>query len=48
MIKARPGGSYFGLRSIEGLAEISEAEGWKLLERVNMPKGNWILVFQRQ
>ncbi|GAA6015085.1 hypothetical protein JCM10207_008725 [Rhodosporidiobolus poonsookiae] len=47
-IRARPDGSYFGLRSIHTLARLAAAsESWELEERVAMPKGNWMLVFRR-
>lgn len=45
MIRARPGGEGFGLRSIEGLKEMAQANGWTLERRIAMPAGNWVLVF---
>ncbi|GAA5942833.1 hypothetical protein JCM10213_002965 [Rhodosporidiobolus nylandii] len=48
MIRARPNGSYLGLRSIDALARLAAEEGWELEKTVDMPKGNWVLVFKRK
>jgi hypothetical protein len=46
-IRSRPGGSYFGLRSIDALDRLAKEAGWQLEEKIPMPKGNWVLVFGR-
>ncbi|GAA5981052.1 hypothetical protein JCM11641_001440 [Rhodosporidiobolus odoratus] len=46
-IRARPHGSYLGLRSIEALGRLATEEGWKLENKVSMPTGNWVLAFKR-
>ncbi|GAA5859547.1 hypothetical protein JCM8547_006871 [Rhodosporidiobolus lusitaniae] len=47
-IRSRPGGDYFGLRSIDALERLTRENGWDLEEMVGMPKGNWVLVFKQQ
>ncbi|GAA5822021.1 hypothetical protein JCM10212_004658 [Sporobolomyces blumeae] len=46
MISARPSSYPLGLRSIDALSQIAEEQGWTLVDRIGMPKGNWTLVFQ--
>lgn len=45
MIRARPDGERFGLRSIEAIEEIALGVGWVLKEKIKMPKGNFVLVW---
>lgn len=47
MIKLRPSGSELGLRSIDELIEIGSASGWSFKEKVEMPKGNFVLVWKK-
>ncbi|GAA6031562.1 hypothetical protein JCM8097_006521 [Rhodosporidiobolus ruineniae] len=47
-IRARPNGSYLGLRSIDAFSRLADKEGWRLEEKKGMPKGNWVLVFARR
>ncbi|GAA5917582.1 hypothetical protein JCM5296_007274 [Sporobolomyces johnsonii] len=45
-ISSRPSPYPLGLRSIDALAQIANELGWTLKERIAMPKGNWVLVFE--
>ncbi|GAA5961852.1 hypothetical protein JCM21900_006462 [Sporobolomyces salmonicolor] len=45
-ISSRPSPWPLGLRSIDALARIANELGWTLKERIEMPKGNWVLVFE--
>ncbi|GAA5883802.1 hypothetical protein JCM16303_002380 [Sporobolomyces ruberrimus] len=46
MIKARPSTYPIGLRSIDALSRIAQGEGWDFVEKVSMPKNNWVLVYK--
>lgn len=48
MIQARPNGGLLGLRSIDELERIANAAGWLLEKTINMPVGNFVLVFKIQ
>ncbi|BGP26499.1 hypothetical protein Rt10032_c11g4548 [Rhodotorula toruloides] len=48
IISARPSPYPLGLRSVDALGRIAEAEGWKLSERIAVAKGNWVLVFEQK
>ncbi|GAA5897691.1 uncharacterized protein JCM6883_006786 [Sporobolomyces salmoneus] len=45
-ISSRPSSYPLGLRSIEALARIARNEGWEFVERVPMPKGNFVLIYK--
>lgn len=47
MIRARPGGDGFGLRSVEELEQMGDKEGWTLEDKLPMPAGNLLLIFAR-
>lgn len=48
MIRKRPGGERFGLRSLAAIESIAWESGWRLTEKRPMPKGNFVLVFKLQ
>ncbi|GAA5833707.1 hypothetical protein JCM3766R1_000076 [Sporobolomyces carnicolor] len=45
-ISSRPSSYPLGLRSIDALARIAQTEGWDFVDRIPMPKGNWVLLFK--
>ncbi|GAA5961481.1 hypothetical protein JCM3765_003598 [Sporobolomyces pararoseus] len=47
-ISARPSSYPLGLRSIDALARIAQEEGFEFVEKVPMPKGNFVLIYKVQ
>ncbi|GAA6020623.1 hypothetical protein JCM11491_001124 [Sporobolomyces phaffii] len=45
-ISSRPSSYPLGLRSVDALARIAAEEGFEHLEKVAMPKGNWVLIYK--
>ncbi|GAA5992922.1 hypothetical protein JCM5350_007803 [Sporobolomyces pararoseus] len=47
-ISSRPSSYPLGLRSIDALGRIAQEEGFEFVEKVPMPKGNFVLIYKVQ